>query len=489
MFDKPVRRTRRARTCDAASDGRVPRQQRRHPQHPAQLEQRDRSPYRTGVPAERGASSSSAASASRPPPSRRRPSTPRRSTRSVSTARSVGAISLSRHFALGASYNHIYFVHVNTDGKSIQNIPNKPASSPRGAATTTPHEARAPTGGTLADRVRERQRRLHLLNARGSPMKLALCSVILTALGSALLVAACSSDDPAGAVPASDAGAEAGGGGDLTTPSVTCADSLDAIYASPGTIPTDKGGSSSSARGTPTSPRRPCRASSRRSATPASRSRAARASTVSRMRPQRGNAAATPAVASAVGVHPGHAACREAAHRRRRTRKPRTGTVLRRLEARPDAGGDQRRRVPTGLSPRRARLRRDPHRPRRVRGLRRAGQPPERLRPGRGRRALDARLRSRAEEAVPVARRQGRARRPFAGWAHRAGGARGQRSVRLGRADRRRCSLRAALAQSALVGRRSLSSPRQGLSHRGLGRSRGQRLVPLHSRRAPRRSR
>ena len=72
-------------------------------------------------------------------------------------------------------------------------------------------------------------------------MKLALCSVLLTVLGSAVLVAACSSndrDDRAGA--AGDAGAEAGNG-DLTTPSVTCADSLDSIYASPGTVPTDKG--------------------------------------------------------------------------------------------------------------------------------------------------------------------------------------------------------------------------------------------------------
>ena len=43
-----------------------------------------------------------------------------------------GRFSLSKHFALGASYNHIYFFDVNTDGKSTQNIPNKPASTPEG---------------------------------------------------------------------------------------------------------------------------------------------------------------------------------------------------------------------------------------------------------------------------------------------------------------------------------------------------------------------
>ena len=73
-------------------------------------------------------------------------------------------------------------------------------------------------------------------------MKLVFSSVILAALGSALLASACSSDDsPAPVtVPAGDAGAEAGGG-DLTTPSVACGDSIDSIYASAGTAPAEKG--------------------------------------------------------------------------------------------------------------------------------------------------------------------------------------------------------------------------------------------------------
>lgn len=39
---------------------------------------------------------------------------------------------LSKHFALGASYNHIYFVPVNTNGQNDQNIPGHPANAPGG---------------------------------------------------------------------------------------------------------------------------------------------------------------------------------------------------------------------------------------------------------------------------------------------------------------------------------------------------------------------
>jgi long-chain fatty acid transport protein len=38
----------------------------------------------------------------------------------------------SKHFALAGSYNHIYFFPVDTNGRSIQNIPAHPASSPEG---------------------------------------------------------------------------------------------------------------------------------------------------------------------------------------------------------------------------------------------------------------------------------------------------------------------------------------------------------------------
>ena len=118
-------------TCDVASDGRVP-DMRRHPQHSAQLEQRDRPPYGTGVPAQR------ATRALRQPrlhdPCRPEGDHRRLHDRRVPSLRHArcGASSLSKHFALGASYNHIYFFDVNTNGKNIQNIPNKPGELPGG---------------------------------------------------------------------------------------------------------------------------------------------------------------------------------------------------------------------------------------------------------------------------------------------------------------------------------------------------------------------
>ena len=43
-----------------------------------------------------------------------------------------GRLSVSKHLALGASYNHIHFFTVNTEGRSQQNIPDHPASAPDG---------------------------------------------------------------------------------------------------------------------------------------------------------------------------------------------------------------------------------------------------------------------------------------------------------------------------------------------------------------------